>query len=522
MLAPIYEDLAELPFAFDGHGLPDLEPDLVDLLRDGHTNTAFPVDGLVDFFAIRICTSNARLTAKFFELVLGFEEVAYRGLETSSTKIASHVLRNGSVTIELTNTLSLDEPEVHTWLHHLVDMTDLRKSLLAGSLENVFVSAVGNHYQQLMADEEAAARAQAALQLASFFRDFCRGPRTEALVENLLAKTSQLVLDMINCHLIQKFVSRHGDGVSDIMLTVIDVRATFARAVANGAQIIAAPHVFQDTFGSVVAATILVPSTDICHTIVQNINYAGAFLPGYMPPPPKDPLHQAVLDRLPPVRLAHIDHCVQNYTWHQMMQQAWVYAKVFGLHKFWSVDEQDVSTTNSALRSIVMALGNGRIKIPINEPAEGRMKSQIEEFHDFNGGPGVQHVALRTYDIIGCVVALKQRGIQFNTISNEYYANLSTRLAHDNITLQEDFDKLKQLHVLVDYDPSTKYKYKNRYRCNYILQIFTKPLHDRPTLFFEIIQRHHHNGFGKGTFKGLFESIEEQQKQRGTLTPVNK
>lgn len=179
-----------------------------------------------------------------------------------------------------------------------------------------------------------------------------------------------------------------------------------------------------------------------------------------------------------------------------------------------------MSTGATALKSVVMASANGKVKMPINEPAKGIMKGQIEEFYEFYKGPGVQHIALITRDIIALVKAMRLRGIDFNTISDAYYKNLEERLNKDSIKLFESFEELKALHILVDFDLASKYLHRDgRYRCHYILQIFTKPLHDRPTLFLEIIQRHHHNGFGKGTFKGLFETIEAQQRLRGTLVP---
>ncbi|CAH2354308.1 hypothetical protein CLIB1423_15S03224 [[Candida] railenensis] len=163
-----------------------------------------------------------------------------------------------------------------------------------------------------------------------------------------------------------------------------------------------------------------------------------------------------------------------------------------------------------------MASSNGNVKIPINEPGEGKKRGQIEEFYDFNEGPGIQHVAIRTKNILATVKSLYSRGIEFNTMTSSYYDDLKKRLERDGVLILEDLNELRKLNILVDYDPNSRNKKTNV--CNYILQIFTKPFSDRPTLFFEVIQRRHHNGFGKGTFKGLFESIEAQQMKRGTLT----
>lgn len=275
------------------------------------------------------------------------------------------------------------------------------------------------------------------------------------------------------------------------------------------------PTIEQDENGAVKIAVIGVPGNDISHTLVQKLSYKGKYLPHYAHSLRECPNLQRE------VQLQEIDHCVQNFSWNEMMPNAKFYASALGLHKFWSVDDKDVSTGNTALRSVVMSSANGKVKIPINEPARAKLRGQIEEFYEYFGGPGVQHLALLTRDILRTVRALRASGLKFNQIQPSYYVELARRLARDNIEMKEDFDQIRQGHILVDYDPATKYKKPNgKYGCNYILQIFTEPLHDRPTVFLEIIQRYHHNGFGKGTFKGLFESIELEQKKRGTLIPL--
>lgn len=183
-----------------------------------------------------------------------------------------------------------------------------------------------------------------------------------------------------------------------------------------------------------------------------------------------------------------------------------LYEKQLGFHRFWSVDDEQIHTEYSALRSIVMADWDERIKMPINEPANGKKKSQIQEFVDYYGGAGVQHVALNTTDIIGAVQNLKDRGAEFLTIPGTYYTRLREKLSESKITVNESIDELERLHILVDYDDK-----------GYLLQIFTKPVQDRPTLFFEVIERHNHQGFGAGNFKSLFESIEMEQERRGNL-----
>lgn len=523
-------ELSELPFfPQDCETLPERITTIEDLLKDGAQISKFPEDGLIGFYGVKVVSSNAKEMATFLELSMGFEEIAYRGLETNSRKIASHVVRNGNIVFEIVNTL---EPVNEEYVHYPMQSNPSfqykmeRSALIDDHCQSLkqYIMDIGQEYAERMTHDGFNYHQSMEHYINSVvhsheFKDIISKYKT--LVNNLTQFAENTLYDIFDIYSMQKFLTRHGEGINDILLEVVDVDATFEKAVQNGAYIIKPPKLYRDELGSVKSATIIIPYTDIRHTLIQKIDYTGPYLPNYGKPSEKEERFKVFTRSLPPVELNYIDHCVQNYDWYQMMPQAEFYAKIFGLHKFWSVDEQDVSTTNTALKSIVMASSNGKIKIPINEPARGKMKSQIEEFYDYNGGPGVQHIALRTYNIVEAVSSLKCRGIEFNTISSSYYDNLLKRLQNDQIELFEDIDELKELNILVDYDSGSKMKMKNnKFRCNYILQIFTKPLHDRPTLFIEIIQRHHHNGFGKGTFKGLFETVENEQRLRGTLTMV--
>lgn len=216
----------------------------------------------------------------------------------------------------------------------------------------------------------------------------------------------------------------------------------------------------------------------------------------------KDPLESL----LPVTKLNFIDHCVGNQPDLEMISACELYEKQLVFHRFWSVDDEQIHTEYSALRSIVMADWDERIKMPINEPAKGKKKSQIQEFVDYYGGPGVQHVAFNTNDIIGAVRNLKDRGAEFLTIPSTYYTRLRGKLLDSKVKINESIDELEKFDILIDYDEN-----------GYLLQIFTKPTQDRPTLFYEVIERHNHQGFGAGNFKSLFESIEIEQEKRGNL-----
>lgn len=292
----------------------------------------------------------------------------------------------------------------------------------------------------------------------------------------------------------------HGDAVKDVAFSVDDARGCYDKAVARGARSIRAPYELSDKEGTVTLATVATYG-DCEHTFVQRTGYTGSFLPGY-----KAVESDAINKFLPPVNLLAIDHCVGNQPDNEMVSACELYEKCFDFHRFWSVDDSQMHTEYSALRSIVMADYDEVIKMPINEPAAGLRKSQIQEYVDYHGGAGVQHIALRTGDIISSITNLRARGIQFLSIPSVYYDNLKIRLAHSKTQILEDMEKLQALNILIDFDEG-----------GYLLQIFTKPLEDKPTLFIEIIQRRNHEGFGAGNFKALFESIEGEQAIRGNL-----
>lgn len=294
----------------------------------------------------------------------------------------------------------------------------------------------------------------------------------------------------------------HGDGVKDVAFTVDDARKIYQVAVENGARSVREPWEEKDAEGVVVMATVQTYG-DTVHTFVERKNYKGTFLPNYKAVDgKKDPLTHI----LPPTHLDFIDHCVGNQPDDEMVPVCEWYEKCLKFHRFWSVDDKQIMTEYSALRSIVMTDYTESVKMPINEPAVGKKKSQIQEYVEFYGGAGVQHIALNTKDIITAVKNLQARGTEFLTIPDSYYTNLQARLETSKINIKEDMEVLKSLKILVDYDEE-----------GYLLQIFSKPVEDRPTLFYEIIQRNNHWGFGAGNFKALFEAIEIEQEKRGNL-----
>lgn len=295
-------------------------------------------------------------------------------------------------------------------------------------------------------------------------------------------------------------LARHGDGVKDVALEVDDCRAVYEAAVAKGARSVKAPHELKDEHGRVVLATIQ-PFQDTWHTLVQRDGYTGPFLPGFMPSPP-DPMARL----RPTAGLQFIDHVVSNHADGRMEPLVKWYAEKLGFHRFWTVDDKQIHTEYSSLRSVVVADPAQVIKMPINEPASGRGKSQIQEFLDYYGGPGVQHIALNTPDIITAVRNLRQCGVNFIEIPATYYDDLRARLGQAGLQLTEDLDLLQQAGILVDFDHE-----------GYLLQTFTRPQQDRPTLFLEVIQRNGNGGFGVGNFKALFEAIERDQQLRGNL-----
>jgi len=293
---------------------------------------------------------------------------------------------------------------------------------------------------------------------------------------------------------------QHGDGVRDVAFTVDDARAIYEKAVSRGAKSIREPWEEKDEHGTVIMATVATYG-DTHHTFVQRKDYKGTFLPGYAPAR-KDP----VLAVLPEVGLDFIDHCVGNQPDNEMEPVCKWYEKMLDFHRFWSVDDKQIMTEYSALRSVVMTDYDEKVKMPINEPAVGKKKSQIQEYVEFYGGAGVQHIALNTKDVLKAVAALRARGVEFLPAPKAYYDNLRLRLAASPVKVKEDLAEIEKLSILVDYDDN-----------GYLLQIFTKPLQDRPTVFIEIIQRNNHNGFGAGNFKALFEAIEAEQARRGNL-----
>jgi 4-hydroxyphenylpyruvate dioxygenase len=410
------------PIAIDN--TPSLE------LRPAHEaeNGLQPVQDLGNYSGydhVHWYVGNAKQAAAFYVTRMGFERIAYRGLETGSRVVASHVVRNGNVTFVLTSPLQSSDTKS------------------------------GN--------------------LSTEDREQLRG---------------------IHTHL-----ETHGDGVCDVAFRVDDARAVYDAAVTRGAKIVHEPRTLKDGNGSVTFAKIRTYG-DTTHTLIQRSNYNGAFLPGYRAIKETDPSSRY----LPKVDLQVIDHCVGNQDWNEMDAACDYYEQALGFHRFWSVDDKDICTDYSALKSVVMASHDEKIKMPINEPAKGIRKSQIEEYVDFYNGPGVQHIALRTDDIIRDVTNLKNRGIEFITVPDSYYELMATRLQKAGLKLDQDFEKLKSLGILIDFDEG-----------GYLLQLFTKHLMDRPTVFIEIIYRNNFEGFGAGNFKSLFEAIEREQMERGNL-----
>jgi 4-hydroxyphenylpyruvate dioxygenase len=301
-----------------------------------------------------------------------------------------------------------------------------------------------------------------------------------------------------------RHLATHGDGVRDVAFEVDSVERVMARAVAMGATVVRPITVLEEpgVAGSVVVATIQ-SYGDTVHTLVERRGYAGVFLPGYQAVANgEDPLTKGMA----PVGLINIDHCVGNQPDREMLPVVQWFVDKLGFHRYWSVDDKDIHTEFSSLRSVVVADWDEVVKMPINEPAAGKRKSQIQEYVEFYGGAGVQHIALRTDDILHAVNNLRARGVRFLTIPPSYYELLRKKLSVSKVNIKEDIDELQRLNILVDYDDQ-----------GYLLQIFTQPVEDRPTLFFEIIQRANHNGFGAGNFKSLFESIELEQAKRGNL-----
>jgi 4-hydroxyphenylpyruvate dioxygenase len=292
---------------------------------------------------------------------------------------------------------------------------------------------------------------------------------------------------------VAEHVRTHGDGVKVLALSVDDARKAFHETTTRGGIPYQEPTVMKDEFGEVVVSSIHTYGETI-HTFVERKNYEGPFLPGYKPR--KSPL------KTQPIGLKYIDHCVGNVELGRMNKWVEFYEKVMGFKLLVTFDDSDISTEYSALMSKVVSNGNGYIKFPINEPADGKKKSQIEEYLDFYKGPGVQHIAIATDDIVHTVSELRRRGMEFLYVPETYYEDVPHRVGK----IDEDLEELKKQNILIDRDDE-----------GYLLQIFTKPIQDRPTVFFEIIERNGAKSFGKGNFKALFESIEREQALRGNL-----
>ncbi len=289
-------------------------------------------------------------------------------------------------------------------------------------------------------------------------------------------------------------VARHGDGVVDLALTVPSAKAAYAYATARGATGLAEPRVAEDEFGKVVIAAIA-SYGQTRHTLVERCDYSGPYLPGFVPAEPMV---------APPGQLLFtaIDHCVGNVELGKMDEWVSFYQRALGFTNMKEFVGDDIATEYSALMSKVVADGSRKVKFPINEPAVGKRKSQIDEYLEFYGGPGVQHIALATNDIVGSVRAMSAMGVDFLSTPDSYYDTLGEWVGDTRVPI----DTLRQLKILADRDED-----------GYLLQIFTKPVQDRPTVFFELIERHGSLGFGKGNFKALFEAIEREQALRGNL-----
>lgn len=292
---------------------------------------------------------------------------------------------------------------------------------------------------------------------------------------------------------ITRHVHTHGDGVRVLALTVDDATAAFRETTSRGAAVAAEPARLHDEHGEVVTSSIRTYG-DTIHTFVERSKYSGPFLPGYQPVTPEV--------SVAPVGFKYVDHCVGNVNLGEMNKWVKFYEKVMGFRLLVTFDDKDISTEYSALMSKVVSNGNGYIKFPINEPAEGRKKSQIEEYLEFYGGPGVQHIAIATDDIVHTVGELRKRGVGFLHVPESYYKDVPDRVGD----IDEPIEPLRKLNILIDRDDE-----------GYLLQIFSRPVSDRPTLFYEIIQRKGATSFGKGNFKALFEAIEREQALRGNL-----
>jgi 4-hydroxyphenylpyruvate dioxygenase len=303
-----------------------------------------------------------------------------------------------------------------------------------------------------------------------------------------------LTTPLIPEHPITDQIRKHGDGVHDIALWVDDAESAWRETTSRGARSIREPETLRDEHGEARLASIATYG-DTIHTFVERRNYQGVFLPGFVPADAEDPIAR-------PVGLKYIDHTVGNVGWGEMNRWVDFYRDVMGFKMFKHFDDKDISTEYSALMSKVMSNGNERVKFPLNEPASGKRKSQIEEYLEFYQGPGVQHIAMATDNIIETVRSLRRQGVDFLRVPGTYYDDLVARIG----PIDEPIADLQEAGILVDRDDE-----------GYMLQIFTRPVEDRPTLFYEVIQRKGSRSFGKGNFKALFEAIEREQARRGNL-----
>uniref|UniRef100_A0A8C2C5V4 4-hydroxyphenylpyruvate dioxygenase n=1 Tax=Cyprinus carpio TaxID=7962 RepID=A0A8C2C5V4_CYPCA len=367
----------------------------------------------VCFDHLTFWVGNAKQAASYYCTKLGFEPLAYRGLETGSRDVVSHVVKQGKIIYVFTSALNPGNKEM------------------------------GDH------------------------------------------------------------LVKHGDGVKDVAFTVENCDFLVEKARERGAIIIKEPHVVEDKFGRVKLA-VLQTYGDTTHTFVERAGYNGLFLPGFHY---SNCMINMVKLCLPSGKLDFIDHVVGNQSDNEMVPVVEWYQRNLLFHRFWSVDDKQLQTEYSALRSIVVANYEETVKMPINEPAMGKRKSQIQEYVEYYGGAGVQHIAMNTSDIITAIRNLKERGMEFMTVPDTYYQQLREKLKFSKVKIVEDLSILEELRILVDFDDN-----------GYLLQIFTKPVQDRPTVFLEVIQRHNHQGFGAGNFKSLFEAIEADQNARGNLT----
>jgi len=393
------------------------------------------------------------LAADWAVIRLGFERVAYRGLETGHRNMVSHVVRQGKIVFVFSSPL-----------------TPVAES------EPVY----GERSLPTRVAPRPAARA-------------LPRPRHRRSRHRIAPPAGQTM---------SEHLAVHGDGVKDVAFAVSDCRAIFESAKGRGAKVIAEPHEEEDADGKVIMATVATYG-DTVHTFVQRVGYTGAFLPNYKAITEADPLAGVTA----PIGLDFVDHVVGNMVDGGMEPSVSWYEKMLQFHRFWSVDDKQIHTEYSSLRSIVVADYDEVVKMPINEPAAGKRKSQIQEYVEYYGGNGVQHIALNTRDIISAITNLRARGVKFLKVPTSYYDSLDARLAAAGMKVAEDMATIRALNILVDFDEH-----------GYLLQLFTANVLDRPTVFLEVIQREGNSGFGAGNFKSLFEAIEREQAARGNLT----